>query len=144
MDISGIGGEVANDHHAVYDLQFSDSGVATRVNVDYEDIAGIEGARWYVVAVIVFVARHVVLGGLFIVWRLDDSRRDASLDWRPSSARHSLHPEAVDSPSRASKVVPPTSLNKTARSALSNRLGRLTVRTHIVRRERVIARERAR
>ena len=64
---SGIGGEVANDHHAVYDLQFSDSGAVTKVHVYYEDIAGIEGVRWYVVAVIVFVAGMLLLASLFIV-----------------------------------------------------------------------------
>src|SRR5262249_17183787 len=64
---SGIGGEVANDHHAVYDVQFSDTGAVTKVHVYYEDIAGIEGVRWYVVAVIVFAAGTLFLAALFIV-----------------------------------------------------------------------------
>jgi len=64
---SGIGGEVSNDHHAVYDLQFSDSGAVMKVHVYYEDIAGIEGLRWYPVAVFVFVAGTLFLAALFIV-----------------------------------------------------------------------------
>jgi len=31
---SAIGGEVSNDHHPVYDLQFSDGGVLTRSHLD--------------------------------------------------------------------------------------------------------------
>ena len=61
----GYRGPYAN--HAVYDLQFSDSGAVTKVDVYYEDIAGIEGVRWYVVAVIVFVAGTLFLAVLFIV-----------------------------------------------------------------------------
>jgi hypothetical protein len=49
-----------DDLGAVYHLQFSDKGALTRGHVYYEDIAGIEGARWYVVAVLVFVAGAVL------------------------------------------------------------------------------------
>ena len=53
---SAIGGEVSNDHHPVYDLEFSDGGALTRSHVYFEDIAGIEGTRWYVVSVVSFIA----------------------------------------------------------------------------------------
>jgi hypothetical protein len=65
--MSAIGGEVSNDHHAVYDLQASDTGAVRKVHVYYEDIAGIEGVRWYVVAGVVFVAGTLFLTALFIL-----------------------------------------------------------------------------
>jgi len=65
--MSAIGGEVSNDHHAVYDLQASDTGAVRNVHVYYEDIAGIEGVRWYVVAGVVFVAGTLFLTALFIL-----------------------------------------------------------------------------
>jgi len=65
--MSAIGGAVSNDHHAVYDLRFSDSGAVRNVHVYYEDIAGIEGARSYVVAGVVFVAGTLFLGTLFLL-----------------------------------------------------------------------------
>jgi hypothetical protein len=52
---TAIGGEVSNDHHPVYDLQFTGSGRLTRSHVYFEDIAGIEGIRWWVVSLVVFV-----------------------------------------------------------------------------------------
>jgi len=65
--MSAIGGAISNDHHPVYDVQFSDNGAVRRVHVYYEDIAGIEGVRWYVVAGVVFVAGTLFLAALFIV-----------------------------------------------------------------------------
>jgi hypothetical protein len=65
--MSAIGGEVSNDHHAVYDLQVSDTGAVRKVHVYYEDIAGSEGVRWYVVAGVVFVAGTLFLTALFIL-----------------------------------------------------------------------------
>jgi hypothetical protein len=53
---SAIGGEVSNDRHPVYDLMFSNSGTLTRSHLYFEDIAGFEGLRWHVVAVVVFIA----------------------------------------------------------------------------------------
>lgn len=58
---SAIGGEVSNDHHPVYDLQFAGSGRLMRSHVYFEDVAGIEGLRWWVVSLLVFVVGVVFL-----------------------------------------------------------------------------------
>jgi hypothetical protein len=63
--LSAIGGEVSNDHHPVYDVQFVDPGSQQwqplRHHVYFEDIAGVEGARWYVAFLFVFVAGTLFL-----------------------------------------------------------------------------------
>jgi hypothetical protein len=64
---SAIGGEVSNDHHPVYDLQFADSGELTKSHVYFEDISGIEGARWYVVAAVALIAGTLLLIATFTI-----------------------------------------------------------------------------
>lgn len=64
---SAIGSEVSNDHHPVYDFQFADSGELTRFHIYFEDIAGIEGARWSVVAVVAFIAGMLLLIATFTI-----------------------------------------------------------------------------
>lgn len=63
---SAIGGEVSNDHHPVYDLQFV-NGALTRSHVYFEDIAGIEGVRWYFVAAVVFAPGALLLIAALLV-----------------------------------------------------------------------------
>jgi hypothetical protein len=49
--LSAIGGEVSNDHHAVYDVEFVERGAqrweVLRHDQYFEDIAGLEGMRWF-------------------------------------------------------------------------------------------------
>jgi len=86
--LSAIGGEVSNDHHPVYEIQFADGGALTRSHVYFEDIAGIEGARWYVVSAVVFIAGAllftatlgIVLSARFVARRL--TRFAADSGWR--------------------------------------------------------------
>jgi hypothetical protein len=64
---SAIGGEVSNDHHPVYDLEFSNSGTLTRSHLYFEDIAGFEGTRWYVICIVVFVAGALLFAAIFSI-----------------------------------------------------------------------------
>lgn len=80
---SAIGGEVSNDHHPVYDLEFSDASVLTRSHVYFEDVAGIEGARWHLVAIVVFLGGTLLLTAGFVVvsivmWMTRVARRHLS------------------------------------------------------------------
>ena len=64
---SAIGGEVSNDHHPVYDLMFSSGGTLTRSHLYFEDVAGLEGLRWHIVSVVVFIAGALLVTAIFSI-----------------------------------------------------------------------------
>jgi hypothetical protein len=68
--VSLLGGEMSNDHHPVYDVEFMQTGSerrrVTRHHAYFEDIAGIEGMRWFPMAVWTFLAGMLVLGATYM------------------------------------------------------------------------------
>jgi hypothetical protein len=58
---------VTYEVHPVYDLMFSSSGTLTRSHFYFEDIAGLEGLRWHIVAVVVFIAGALLFTAIFSI-----------------------------------------------------------------------------
>jgi hypothetical protein len=68
--VSLLGGETSNDHHPVYHVEFvqtgSERGRLRRHHAYFEDIAGIEGMRWFPMALWTFIAATLVLGATYM------------------------------------------------------------------------------
>ena len=72
--LSAKSGELSNDHYGLYDVRFAESQPtrwhATAHHVYFEDIAGVEGLRWWVAAIDLFIAGTLVVVMLMVAWSL--------------------------------------------------------------------------
>lgn len=72
--LSAKSGELSNDHFGLYDVRFAESPPArwhaNAHHVYFEDIAGIEGARWWFAAIVFFLTTPMVLLTLVSVARM--------------------------------------------------------------------------